>query len=133
LFPDEVYATLLSDAAQNVIGEVGEQTRGVEKLLRRIGFHYAERVDPFDGGPHFLASTDAVSLVQRSQEAELEVHAEGPREGSAALAARDTIEHPYFVAVPAQRLPDGRVSVSAASAARLGAGPGDRVWVLPLG
>ena len=34
-----------------MIGEVGAQTRGVEKLLRRIGFRYAERVDPFDGGP----------------------------------------------------------------------------------
>ena len=39
--PSEIYATLLSARGAGVIGEVGEQTRGVEKLLRRIGFRYA--------------------------------------------------------------------------------------------
>ena len=29
--------------------------RAVEKMLRRIGFDYAEQIDPFDGGPHFIA------------------------------------------------------------------------------
>src|SRR6202012_2622853 len=53
LFPEgPIYASLLPDNAQSVIGKVGAQTRGVEKLLTRIGFHYAFRVDPFDGGPH---------------------------------------------------------------------------------
>ena len=32
-----------------MIGAVGEQTQGVEKLLRRIGFRYAQRVDPSTG------------------------------------------------------------------------------------
>ena len=59
-----------------MIGAVGEQTRGVEKLLRRIGFRYAERVDPFDGGPHFVAPTDDVSLVRTARRVELV--AEGP-------------------------------------------------------
>src|SRR6187399_3175097 len=68
LFPEGViYATLLSAEAQSVIGKVGAQTRGVEKLLRRIGFRYAHRVDPFDGGPHFTAMTDEVSLVVSSR------------------------------------------------------------------
>ena len=64
LFPEgTIYASLLPKDAQDVIGKVGAQTRGVEKLLRRIGFRYADRVDPFDGGPHFTAMTDEVSLV----------------------------------------------------------------------
>ncbi len=68
LFPDgPIYATLLPERAQRVIGQVGAQTRGVEKILRRIGFRYAERVDPFDGGPHFVARTDEVSLVVASR------------------------------------------------------------------
>jgi len=41
-----------------VIGKVGAQTKGVEKMLRRVGFRYAERIDPFDGGPHFFAGVD---------------------------------------------------------------------------
>ena len=64
LFPDGVvYASLLPREAQDVIGKVGAQTRGVEKLLRRIGFRYADRIDPFDGGPHFTAPTDEITLV----------------------------------------------------------------------
>jgi arginine N-succinyltransferase len=68
LFPETViYATLLDPQAQEVIGKVGAQTRGVEKMLRRIGFQYAHRVDPFDGGPHFVANTDEISLVKRTR------------------------------------------------------------------
>ncbi len=68
LFPSEIYATLLSEEAQRVIGEVGPETRGVEKMLRRIGFVYAERVDPFDGGPHFTCATDRITLVREARE-----------------------------------------------------------------
>ena len=70
LFPEgAIYATLLPQNAQDVIGKVGVQTKGVEKMLRRIGFSYAYRVDPFDGGPHFVAPTDDVLLVQRTHQA----------------------------------------------------------------
>ena len=40
---------------QELIGKVGPETRAVEKMLREIGFSYAHRIDPFDGGPHFHA------------------------------------------------------------------------------
>src|SRR5208282_5278381 len=71
LFPEgPIYASLLPEDAQGVIGKVGAQTRGVEKMLRRIGFRYAYRVDPFDGGPHFTAPTDDVLLVRRSYRAQ---------------------------------------------------------------
>jgi arginine N-succinyltransferase len=67
LFPEgAIHATLLPKQAQDVIGKVGAQTKGVERMLRRIGFRYAERVDPFDGGPHFTAPTDEVTLVAQS-------------------------------------------------------------------
>lgn len=69
LFPSgDIYATLLSPEARAVIGKVGAQTRGVEKILRRIGFRYAERIDPFDGGPHFVAQADEVSLIREARE-----------------------------------------------------------------
>jgi arginine N-succinyltransferase len=80
LFPEApIYASLLPKQAQDVIGKVGAQTRGVEKMLRRIGFRYAERVDPFDGGPHFTAPTDEITLVQRSHRAKI-VRVFGPEE-----------------------------------------------------
>ncbi len=68
LFPQEPHLSVAQlfpkDARQDVIGQVGPQTKGVEAMLRRIGFRYAERIDPFDGGPHFIARTDEITLVR---------------------------------------------------------------------
>src|SRR5580704_12407940 len=98
LFPEgAIYATLLPQDAQDVIGKVGVQTRGVEKMLRRIGFRYAWRVDPFDGGPHFTAPTDEVALVSRTHEAvvsKLLTAREAPK--TRALIAVETSGPPFF-------------------------------------
>lgn len=131
LFPDHVYATLLSEHAQREIGEVGPQTRGVEKMLRRVGFRYAHRIDPFDGGPHFLARTDEITLIERSSE--LVIESVGPPPGPPSLlVARQTAVSPFFVAVAGFRTPQGGVHLPGAAAEQLGLHPGDRVWTLPM-
>jgi len=134
LFPrDSIYVTLLAQDAQAVLGQVGAQTKGVEKLLRRIGFRYAERVDPFDGGPHFVAQTDQVTLVQKTKTCP--VGAPAPRAGSDRyLVARDLPVAPYFKAVEARVVMhrDGTVGLPAETAAALGAAEGDGVHLLPL-
>lgn len=133
LFPTgDIYASLLAPEAQAVIGKVGPQTRGVEKLLRRIGFRYADRVDPFDGGPHFVARADEITLVQRAREATIRV---GPV--SSSLRALVAVQHdgpPYFVAVasPIDEHPDGEITVPADTAAHLGVSTSARAWVLTL-
>jgi arginine N-succinyltransferase len=72
LFPlGEIHTSLFDDRARDVIGRVGEQTTGVERLLRAVGFRYARRVDPFDGGPHFVAPTEEVSLIRESRRVRL--------------------------------------------------------------
>ncbi|MEL7372766.1 MAG: arginine N-succinyltransferase, partial [Myxococcota bacterium] len=48
LFPMQMNATLLPEDVRALIGEVGENTRGVRRMLESIGFKYAERIDPFD-------------------------------------------------------------------------------------
>jgi len=66
LFPSsDVYATLFPEKVQKALGEVGPETRGVQRMLERIGFKYVERVDPFDGGPHFEANVGEISLVRK--------------------------------------------------------------------
>jgi arginine N-succinyltransferase len=66
LFPSsDIYASLFPVRVQKVLGEVGPQTRGVQHMLERIGFKYVERIDPFDGGPHFEANVEDVTLVRR--------------------------------------------------------------------
>jgi arginine N-succinyltransferase len=140
LFPDgDIYVSLLSPEARGVVGKVGPRTRGVEKLLRRIGFRYWNRVDPFDGGPHFVASTDEILLVQRSRIAELHravdddaAFASAPK----ALVAREHDGLPHFHAVPSAFLQPadapGTVLLPTTTCAHLGLRPADRVALLPL-
>lgn len=136
LFPEgPVHAALLSKAAQDVIGKVGAQTKGVEKMLRRIGFRYAERVDPFDGGPHFTAPTDEITLVQESHRAKVsEIMSEGAGVRSRAILAVETQAAPYFRSVLStwEEGAQETARISAAAAAHLSLKVGDDVWVLPL-
>src|SRR5262249_9579930 len=101
LFPEgTIYASLLPQAAQDVIGKVGAQTRGVEKLLRRIGFRYAERVDPFDGGPHFTAMTDEITLVKETRQLRVaSVLSSGAKTKRRGLVATEPALAPWFRAV----------------------------------
>lgn len=104
LFPDEIYATLLSPEAQRVIGAVGAETQGVEKMLRRVGFEYAQRVDPFDGGPHFTCATERISLIAQAKRCESGLRWEAPLHG---MVGRAYTQRPYFVAVPCRLEPVG--------------------------
>jgi arginine N-succinyltransferase len=136
LFPrGEVYASLLSEDAQAVIGKVGAQTRGVERMLRRIGFRYAERIDPFDGGPHFVAEADEVSLIQGTRKLVFagafdgEDGATGPR----CLVTRELASAPYFHALACRvRQEEERTWLPRADAEHLALTPGDPLHVLPL-
>lgn len=72
LFPSsDIYATLFPEKAQKLIGEVGEDTRGVQRMLERIGFSYFDHIDPFDGGPHYEADMEEISLVRHFRTAKL--------------------------------------------------------------
>lgn len=135
LFPNgDIYASLLSSEAQAVIGEVGRETRGVAKMLARIGFRYWDRVDPFDGGPHYIAPTDEVELVQRTRRARvIPADVEGDRR---CLIARSFDRAPWFrcLSVPARVSTDNpdEIAVAPAVLAHLGLQPGEITPVLPL-
>lgn len=106
LFPlGEIHTSLFDDRARDVIGRVGAQTLGVERMLVAAGFRYARRVDPFDGGPHFVARTDDVALVQNARRVRFRgviPAADDPAAG--AVAARAVVlqylpRAPYVVSV----------------------------------
>lgn len=135
LFPEgPIYASLLPQSAQDVVGKVGAQTRGVERMLRRIGFRYAWRVDPFDGGPHFTAATDEVSLVKRSHASKVKALVAPEQEPlSRAIIAVEDAEPPYFRAVVAPWRGDASWAyVARDAAAHLRVHEGDDIWILPL-
>jgi arginine N-succinyltransferase len=103
-------------------------------MLRRIGFRYAERIDPFDGGPHFVAPLEEISLIGQSAPRSLGFGE--PARGAAvrALVARDYPAAPYFRAlVCAAELGASSAVVRPETGHRLELGAGDSAWFLPLG
>lgn len=134
LFPEGViYASVLPPDAQALIGKVGHQTRGVEKLLRRIGFRYAHRVDPFDGGPHFTANMDEITLVSQTKRGEA-TRAFTPAAGDTkALVAVELPEAPFFRAVMAPARAEGAgFAIAERAWGVLGLRAGAPVIVLPI-
>jgi arginine N-succinyltransferase len=134
LFPDDpIHTELLPDAVRRNIGLVGPETRGVEKMLTRIGFRYASQIDPFDGGPHFTARTDEITIVrdavQRPVRLVEDIDAERPW---AILAVDREGDRPRFRATGARVIPmteDGCIGITADTQRRLGVAPMDLVWM----
>ena len=134
LFPEgTIYASVLSQDARDAIGKVGLQTRGVEKMLRRIGFRYAHRVDPFDGGPHFTAPTDEISLVNATRRTGVVDLAPVGSLKKRGLVAVETPKAPFFRSVlgGVEQAPHG-VVLEENVGAYLGLARGDEVLSLPL-
>ncbi len=108
---------------------------GVEKMLRRIGFQYCNRIDPFDGGPHLRANTDEILLVKRCHRGKAVALPPDTRpDGPKSLVAVNLKETPYFRAVPAyvRVRPDGQVELTHNAATFLNLTDGADVVVLPL-
>nr|HEX4319088.1 arginine N-succinyltransferase [Kofleriaceae bacterium] len=132
LFPDDpIHTELLPDDVRAVIGHVGEETKPVEKMLRRIGFTYAEQIDPFDGGPHFVARTDDILVVREAKQVvtvPIE-HADAARPW--AILAVEGAGKPRFRAAGARVIPmdDGRVGVTEATRRTLGLEGDQQVWL----
>jgi arginine N-succinyltransferase len=133
LFPTgDIYASLLPKEAQDVIGKVGRETKGVEKMLRRIGFQYCNRIDPFDGGPHFRATTDEILLVKRTQRSVVKAIV-GELKADKALIAVERKEAPFIecAGVPVRIEKDG-VVIDRETAEVLRLAEGSAIVVLPL-
>jgi arginine N-succinyltransferase len=146
LFPQEsLYVTLLPAHVQELIGQVGPETKGVEKMLRQIGFEYAQRIDPFDGGPHFHALTDDISLVKAATRATVAAPSEQERVVGERpfLVARESDEaargiagaRPFFAATKVLAPPpdkDATLRLPREVQESLRLNPGDEVALLPL-
>lgn len=132
LFPDDpIHVELLPDDVRAVIGQVGPDTKGVEKMLRRIGFNYAGQIDPFDGGPHFMARTDDIAVVKHAIQVETRPVDHTDTERPWAVLAFEHAAKPKFRAVGTRVIPlgDGVVGVTEDVRARLGVADGQKVWL----
>ncbi len=59
-----IYIPLLPQDAQDVIGQVHENTRPALAMLKKEGFQFQNRVDIFDGGPTLHCKTSEIRTVK---------------------------------------------------------------------
>jgi arginine N-succinyltransferase len=138
--PGEIYATLFSQKIQEAIGEVGPESVGAKNMLAKIGFRYDERIDPFDGGPHYSAPSELIEPIRRFRRARLAAKRlpEGvepaPPDVEERLVAVERLQgRNRFRAVRALcAFHDAEVEIPEDAAEALGIGDGDRLHTIPL-
>jgi arginine N-succinyltransferase len=130
--PSGIYATLLPPRVQKLLGAVGPATRGVEKMLTRIGFRPVGRIDPFDGGPHYECKTAEITLVRTHRR--LPVSRREPPHGERwSLVGASGSGRIRFRAVRAAARVDGEeILLPAAARELLRVKPGERVSAIPF-
>jgi arginine N-succinyltransferase len=137
LFPGgEFYATLLPPRVQRALGKVGRATEPARRMLARIGFRYVNRIDPFDGGPHYEAKLEEVSVVRGHRRLAVAGEPLDPgKRGPEVLAGVVRAKGPNrFRAVRTQARVSGRgVRIPAEAARLLGVTPGDEIDLVPFG
>ena len=134
LFPPvDVYATLFPPGVRRCLGAVGPDTEPIRRLLTRIGFRDVGRIDPFDGGPHYEAKLDDVTLVRARRSARLAGAslAGAAAEALVAFEPRGGPDRFRAVRCGAAHGRDG-LRISAAARRMLGAKVGDRVELIPF-
>lgn len=134
LFPQsDIYASLFSARAQKLIGEVGPNTRGVQRMLERIGFKYANHIDPFDGGPHYEANLSDVTLVRHFRTASVGKEPWDLEAQEMLVGVTRPTGPNRFRAVRAQvRFDDQLVYFPKAVREQLKVKPGERVSLIPF-
>ena len=134
LFPSsDVYASLFPERVQKVLGEVGPNTKGVQRMLERVGFRYVERIDPFDGGPHFEANTSDVTLIRRYRTLKL-AEEDFELEGDDVMVAyeRDSGRNRFRAVRCSARLDNQHVFLPAKAKEALGADVGAKLSIIPF-
>ncbi len=135
LFPSsDIYVSLFPERTQKVVGEVGTQTRGVQHMLERIGFRYVERVDPFDGGPHFEARTQDILLVRQFRTARVAAEPLGDEVAEVMLVGvdRDSARNRFRAVRTQARLDDQVIYLPPLARELLGVTTGARVGAIPF-
>jgi arginine N-succinyltransferase len=131
--PGDIYATLFPPRVQKLLGAVGPETLGAKHLLEKVGFQHVDRIDPFDGGPHYEARVADLTLVRAYRRLRV-ADGEPGRSGTEMLVATERPEGKVrFRAARALARVDGDdVLLPAEARELLGVARGDRVHLVPF-
>jgi arginine N-succinyltransferase len=130
LFPQaDLYAALLPEDVQAVLGEVAPSARAAMHLLMKIGLKPLDQIDPFDGGPYFGAPIRDVTIVRDTvfRAAKPEAVGRGERRLVSYEGSRG-----FCAACASVRLTDAEVAIAPETCEVLGAERGDRLAVTPM-
>lgn len=132
LFPrGDIYTCLLPGEVRDAIGKVGEETEPVKHMLERIGFRWREHIDPFDGGPHYWAETDKITLVQATKKVVVAREALKKKVKELALVGT-TVENEFRGMQTSYELSRGHVYLPKPTLEVLAISPGDNIHLMPL-
>lgn len=133
--PGDLYATLFPRRVQRALGAVGPAAAGVRHLLERVGFRYVDRIDPFDGGPHYEAAVEEVTLVRAYRRLRVASRDLAPDSGDEELlvaAERGEGRTRFRAVLTPARARGGELALPRAARDRLRVGPGARVHAVPF-
>jgi len=101
--------------------------------LERVGFRYVERIDPFDGGPHFEANLADITLVRRFRSVKLAAE-DFEMEGDDVLVSveRESGRNRFRSVRTTARLDDKNAYLPARAKELLDAAPGAKLSVIPF-
>lgn len=128
--PNPIYVTLLSEAAQQALGESHPLTKPNYDLLQREGFLPGCYVDIFDGGPVLEARTDTLKTVVTSQPKTLH-GSEGLDGETCLISAGEGQDFRCLLTQVSETLADD-VKVPVSTWHALDRSAGDRVRISPL-
>lgn len=126
-----IYVNLLSQAAQDVIGEVHPSTKPAIALLEQEGFRYKDYVDIFDAGPTVECPVEHIETVRQSQAVVIRIGELAAPALQYLLANTSTTN--YRAGVVTAHLHEGELFLDAEQAAILGLSDGDaaRCFAMP--
>jgi arginine N-succinyltransferase len=125
-----LYACLLTEQAQAVIGKPHPTTGPSLKILGAEGFAYKGYIDIFDAGPVIEAPVSNIRIVRDSQLLELAI-ATPAAQAPVWLIHNRRLENCRITATPARQVGDHLI-VDRLTAKRLQLQPGDSVRAVPL-
>lgn len=132
LFPKhDIYSCLFPPEVQEVIGEIGKDTISVKVMLEEAGFRYLDRIDPFDGGPHFGASVDEIKPIREIKMLKAE-RGEGDHPTNRRALVAVEKDSNFRAAVTPLQMEDGKIFIDSELMDILNIKPAEMVASMPL-
>lgn len=125
-----IYIHLLPESAQEVIGEVHQNTAPARKLLEAEGFRYEKYIDIFDGGPTLACEIKDIRAIRKSRF--VTVHTGPAQEHSCTYLVCNTLLEDFRCTVVQTAPSEGKITLPAELCHHLKVNEGDMLRVAPL-